>query len=115
MNRTTGRIEKQTVGDICELIVKNVTKLHKKNGINGAKNMPSNNESMKYVGSAWNRVSKNGADYISVALDVSKLLGELGYELPPDIKVNLSLFENNNKKSERSPDYSIVYFIKQGG
>lgn len=65
---------------------------------------------MVYTGSAWSRESKNGTNYISVALDLSKLLGALGYEIPPDVKVNLALFENTKKKSEKSPDWSIVYF-----
>jgi uncharacterized protein (DUF736 family) len=68
------------------------------------------NESMKYVGSAWNKTSKSGTDYISVSIDITKLLGELGYEIPADTKVNLACFENTKKRTEKSPDYSVVYF-----
>lgn len=95
----------QKMEKVLDLVVKNArTKSEKR--------MASD---MVYTGSAWDRESKNGTNYISVSLDLSKLLDALGYEFMPDVKVNLAMFENTKKKSEKSPDWSVVYFKDKEG
>ena len=61
-----------------------------------------------YVGSAWNKEGKRGP-YISVSIDLKKLLKEFGLEIEEETRCNLFMFTNERKKSDTSPDYSIMY------
>ena len=50
------------------------------------------------IGSGWKKQSQNGKDYISVSIDIP-LLGNLSF----------AIFREEEKKSENSPDYAIVW------
>jgi uncharacterized protein (DUF736 family) len=50
------------------------------------------------IGSAWKKTSKNNNEFISVSIEIP-FLG----------KLNFVLFQNDEKKSSNSPDYSVVW------
>lgn len=52
------------------------------------------------IGSGWKRTAQNekGTEYVSISIDIP-LLGTL----------QLAMFREEEKKSENSPDYSIVW------
>lgn len=50
------------------------------------------------IGSAWLKDSKDGKKYMSCVI-----------ELPFIGKINFAMFKVDDKKSENSPDYSIVW------
>lgn len=69
---------------------------------------------MVRVGAMWFKTSKKGDNYLSLSLDLAELFKSLGYEPPEDEalkKVNLSAFQVKEKKNEKSPDYSVLYFL----
>lgn len=63
-----------------------------------------------FVGGAWVKEGKKG-QYISISLDLKELLGQLGVEVDQEeFKANIFAFVNEKKKSENSPDYTLMYF-----
>lgn len=63
------------------------------------------------VGGAWIKESKAGRTWVSIQLDLKKLLDDGN---PTDLeKVNLAMFENTKKEKENQPDYNITFFPKE--
>jgi len=52
-------------------------------------------EGKKDIGALWLRMSKNGAEYMSGAIEID------------GVKHQIVAFKNNYKKSEKHPDYRI--------
>jgi len=98
-----------TARELSGRIVKNVIQSRTKRG--ERREMANSNGGLDYVGGAWNKESKKGNSWVSISLDLHKLLGHLGFEVPENTKVNVALFENGKKKSEKSPDFNVVYFL----
>lgn len=63
-----------------------------------------------FVGGAWVKSGKRG-DYLSISVNLKELLEQLGVQIEEkEFKVNLFAFVNEKKKSENSPDYTLMYF-----
>jgi len=65
-----------------------------------------------YCGGIWQKKTRGGQDYLSLSLDLTKLLKSLGFNFEEELKVNLAGFKNDRKKSDNSPDFSISYLPK---
>lgn len=56
------------------------------------------------IGSAWKKISKNGKNYMSCVLQSPFL---------PGGEIRFAIFAVEEKKSENSPDYNIVWNISK--
>lgn len=70
--------------------------------------MPNQNE----VGAAWKKQAASGLTYLSVSLNLDKLMEATGGLT--NGKVNLALFAKKNKSKDSQPDYDLVYSPRQG-
>lgn len=62
----------------------------------------------KEVGCAWKKTSQSGLKYLSVSLDLDKLLAATGGIVAG--KINLALFTKKGEKTnDRQPDLDLVY------
>lgn len=72
--------------------------------------MPNPNE----VGAAWKKTAQSGLKYLSVSLNLDKLMVATGGQI--DGKVNLALFAKKGEKAKDSqPDYDLIYSAPSTG
>lgn len=69
------------------------------------------------IGAGWSRISKKGAPYVSVGLEIKEIWKAVGIDpelMPPDLpeRIFVSLFTNPNKEKEKHPDFNLVFFPK---
>lgn len=59
------------------------------------------------IGACWKKQMKDGCTFLSGILEIGKLAGSTA--IPEDTKINIAIFPTKEKKSDRSPDFEIVY------
>jgi hypothetical protein len=71
--------------------------------------MPKGNE----VGAAWAKTSGNGIKYLSVSLDLDRLMAVTHNQT--NGKINLALFKKKGEKTkDTQPDFDLVFSPRQG-
>lgn len=65
------------------------------------------------VGGAWKKESGNGVQYLSVSLDLDKLIEANGGAT--NGKCNLAIFKRTREKTNpKQPDYDLLFSQRQG-